>query len=331
MIISKTPLRITLAGGGTDLPDFYTNRGGCVTSMAINKYIYISFKKNILEDIIRLAYLKIEQVDSIDQLSNERAREVLRFFNPKLFGNGRGGGFEISSISDLPCGSGLGSSGSYLVGLINLLQHISKYKWSKKKLADLACHIEMNILNEPVGKQDQFIAAYGGTTTFNIDRYGDIMAEKLNIEHPKEFICNNRVYYTRVQRNASDILKAQKNDMGNFQSRMAKIQELGYLSVDAIKHGDYDKYGQLLDHHWQEKRLLNTNMTTSVVDKIYGTLLKDGYILGGKMIGAGGGGFLLVYSHKDHQYVDRYMQQNGLIKLEYEISAKGSEIVYDDE
>jgi len=330
MIISKTPLRITLAGGGTDLPDFYSRYGGCVTSMAIDKYIYISFKKNILENIIRLSYLKIESVDSIDQLRNERARETIRYFIPELLGNGRGGGFEISSISDLPCGSGLGSSGSYLVGLINLLQHSLDYRLSKKNIADIACHIEIDVLNEPVGKQDQFIAAYGGITTFTISKDGNVIEQKLYLENPEDFLSKNRIYYTGLQRNASNILQAQKEDIFNFERRMLKIQEISHMSLDAIKRGDYDMYGELLNQHWQEKRLLNSTMTNHEIDSVYNTLLENDYILGGKIIGAGGGGFLLLYSHKDHCYVDEYMKNNNFIKLDYKISQNGSEIVYDD-
>lgn len=324
MIITKAPLRITLAGGGTDLPDFYTKYGGSVTSMAIDKHIFVSFKRNILDNLVRLRYLKTEEVESINKLSNERARETLKHF--KIFDQ-----CEITSIGDLPASTGLGSSGSYLVSLITAIQQYKKFNMSKHDIAELACKIEMEELNEPVGKQDQFVASYGGIKTFNIDTNGNVSVEnfEFNSSDLKAFINNNRIYYTGVQRSASEILKSQKTNQINFEDKMKKINELSSKFLVALKEKKYDQYGQLLNEHWMQKKALSPHMTTNNVDQLYYHLMNNGNILGGKIIGAGGGGFLLVYCNKNHSYVDEYMQSKGLIRLDYSVDFDGAKVVYE--
>lgn len=322
MIIAKAPLRITLAGGGTDLPDFYSKYGGSVTSMAIDKYIYINFKKNILDKLVRLRYLKTEEVDNANKLSNERAREVLKYYN--IYEQ-----CEITSTGELPSSSGLGSSGSYLVALIAALEKFSGHSIDKHKIAELACKIEIDTLKEPVGKQDQFISSYGGIKTFNIDTNGSVTVENFDIPQidAEEFITRNRIYYTGVQRDASSILKTQKTDKTRFEQNMRKIQELSSLFSSALKEKRYDDYGELLNLHWQQKRSLSSSMSNGEIDRLYQQLLDDKYILGGKIIGAGGGGFLLLYSHKDHQYLDEYMQHLGMPRMEYAIDHHGVKVI----
>jgi D-glycero-alpha-D-manno-heptose-7-phosphate kinase len=288
------------------------------------KHIFVSFKRNILDNLVRLRYLKTEEVETINKLSNERARESLKHF--KIFDQ-----CEITSIGDLPASTGLGSSGSYLVSLITAIQQYKKLNMSKHDIAELACKIEMEELNEPVGKQDQFIASYGGIKTFNIDTKGNVEVENFDFSSDdlKHFIQNNRIYYTGIQRSASEVLKSQKTNQTNFEDKMKKISDLSLKFVTALKQKNYDYYGQLLNEHWMQKKALSPYMTTNNVEQIYYDLMNNNKIFGGKIIGAGGGGFLLVYCNKDHSYVDNYMQSKGMLRLDYNVDFDGANIVYE--
>lgn len=318
MIVTRSPFRITLGGGGTDLPAFYEKHGGSVTSMAIDKYIYVSFKNNLLDDSIRLQYMKTEYVKNANQLQHSRAREALKEF-------GILNSCEISSMADLPAKSGLGSSGSYLVALINCLQEMSKRGMSKQEIADMACYIEMDVLNEPVGKQDQFIASYGGIKTFTIDKGGLVSVDNIDMADRdiEEFTNRCRIYFTGFQRDASKVLKSQTKNKVNFEEKMLKIMDLGYRFTDALQNKEYDKYGQLLDVHWQYKKMLSDKMTNSKIDDVYSFLKNEKMILGGKIIGAGGGGFLLVYVPREFERVDAYAKENGLARLDYSLDKDG--------
>jgi len=323
MIISRTPLRITLAGGGTDLPEFYSKFGGSVTSMAINKYVYIHFKRNILDNLVRLRYLQNEEVDNASKLSNERARCVLQHF--KIYDR-----CEIVSVGDLPANTGLGSSGSYLVGLINVLQKYHKLNMSKQDIAELACKIEINELGEPVGKQDQYIASYGSVHTFEIDKQGNVTTKKTNILDIDNLIDNIKIYYTGLQRSASDILNHQKKDQDNFKNNLQKIQDIGNKMLSSLLSSNFDSYGQLLNEHWKYKKLLSSQVSSSIIDNIYEDLMNRKFILGGKIVGAGGGGFLFLYSPKDkHQMLDKAMEETGYVKLNYNIDTTGSSVIYE--
>ena len=322
MILSRSPFRITLGGGGTDLPAFYEKHGGSVTSMAIDKYIYVSLKRNLLDSNIRLQYLKTEYVKSTHELQHSRARETLKHFNII-------NGCEVASMADLPAKSGLGSSGSYLVALINCLQELTNKDLSKQQIADLACYIEMDVLNEPVGKQDQFIASYGGIKTFTIDKSGSVSASNIDMatEDIKEFTNRCRIYFTGFQRDASTVLKSQTKNKVNFEEKMLKIMDLGYKFTDALQNKQYDRYGQLLDIHWQYKKMLSNKMTNEKIDNIYSFLKDEKLILGGKIIGAGGGGFLLVYTPHQFEKVDAYAKENGFVRLDYSLDKDGVKTV----
>ena len=326
MIISRAPFRIALAGGGTDLPSYYSLHGGEVTSMAINRYIYVTFKRNLLEDKVRLQYLKTEVVDNANQLSHERAREVLREFDVLQR-------CEISSIADLPSKSGLGSSGSYLVALINCLREYRKVNLMKSDIADLACRIEMDDLKEPVGKQDQFIASYGGIQKFSIDRDGKVTVNPvlLTDDELRYFTKHCSIYYTGMQRSASKVLKSQTKDISNFAKQMQKISELGSQFLEALQSADFEKYGRLLDEHWTHKRMLSSSMTNGILDDIYLDLKKNDMVLGGKIIGAGGGGFLMLYVPKEVEKVDHYMLQRGMPRIDYSLDRDGVKTLYKEE
>ena len=323
MIISRAPFRITLAGGGTDLPEYYKKYGGAVTSMAIDKYIFVSFKRNILDDFIRLQYLKTEVVDNANKLSHERARAVLKEFD--ILNR-----CEISSMADLPSRSGLGSSGSYLVALINCLKEYKNLPMSRDDVANLACRIEMEDLGEPVGKQDQFIASYGGIRTFTISRNGAVETRDINLSNTDidTFTKHCCIYYTGFQRSASKILKTQTTNKENFEDQMQKICDLSNRFVDALETKNFDQYGALLDEHWRYKKQLSSTMTNSSIDKVYAHLKEKKLILGGKIIGAGGGGFLMVYVPEKFESVDRHMASNGMTKVNYSVDTKGVKTLY---
>ncbi len=322
MIISRAPLRITLAGGGTDIPQFYEKHGGSVTSMAINKYIVVVFKKNYLDNHVRLQYLKTEEVADVNLLTNHRARAVLQYFDVHTK-------CEISSIGELPSNSGLGSSSSYVVTMINNLQTFKKLNMSKQEIADLACKIEIDVLNEPIGKQDQFIASYGGIKTFTIEKNGIVTPTEFKMD-TKEFIERCRIYYTGITRSASAILKKQTDNKENFNDKMLKIQEMSNKFLEALQLKNYDDYGILLDEYWQYKKSLSTEMSVSKVDAIYNFLKEENLILGGKILGAGGGGFLLLYSHRNHEELDNIMKYNGFIRVDYDVDYEGVKTIYND-
>jgi len=323
MIISRAPFRITLAGGGTDLPAFYKKHGGVVTSMAIDQHIYVSFKKNLLDENIRLQYLKTEYVKNAEELEHQRAKAVLKHYN--VFKQ-----CEISSMADLPSKSGLGSSGSYLVALINCLQEHQGCFLSKHEIADLACKIEMEDLHEPVGKQDQFIASYGGIRTFIIDKTGRVSVKTIQLDRSNvyEFVKRCRIYYTGQQRCASEVLKSQTQNKQNFEDKMLRIRDLGYKFVEALESQNYDRYGELLDDHWNQKRLLSNKMSNLLIDRVYNFLKGDSLILGGKIIGAGGGGFLMVYVPQEFNKVDRYLTNAGFTRLKYSLDTTGVKTIF---
>tara|TARA_R110002020_G_scaffold394715_1_gene604736 strand:+ start:29809 stop:30789 length:981 start_codon:yes stop_codon:yes gene_type:complete len=318
VIISRAPFRITLAGGGTDLPAFYEKYGGSVTSMAIDKYIYVSFKRNLLDEKVRLQYLKTEYVDHVDELSHDRARAALKHFGILR-------SCEISSMGDLPSKSGLGSSGSYLVALINCLQQSTGSRLTKHQIAALACKIEIEDLHEPVGKQDQFIASYGAIHTFDIDPGGKVRAKPVELTQSalEPFIERCRIYYTGVQRDASAVLRSQTQNTQNFDDKMLKIRDLGYKFVEALTTQNYDVFGQLLHDHWTFKKQLSIKMTDPFIDKAYNFVRDTGWALGGKIIGAGGGGFLMVYVPHEFAKVDAHMAQAGFVKIDYGLDPGG--------
>lgn len=326
MIISRTPLRITLAGGGTDLPGFYTKFGGSVLSMAINKYIYVTCNTILLNDILKLRYLQTEETKNVNNIKNERARVALQHFGVK-------NSCEITSMADLSANSGLGSSGSYLVGLINCLQIFTKKNLSIAEIAELACHLEMTELKEPVGKQDQYIASYGGIKTLDIQKDGSVSVSDFDFidEDLNKFIVNNRIYSIDIKRNASDILRSQTVDIINFEEKMKSIREIGFKIIDALKMKKYDYYGSLLNEHWTQKKELSSLVTITKIDKVYEQLLKEKKILGGKIIGAGGGGFLLLYANKNHDELDMFMKSKNFFNVNYNIDSDGTKIIYNNE
>jgi D-glycero-alpha-D-manno-heptose-7-phosphate kinase len=291
LIISKTPLRISLGGGGTDLPFYYKKEGGFFISAAVKKYIYV-IVANRFEKNIRASYSKTEICDDVSDIQHPIIRECLKATNLTEH-------IEVISLADLPGQSGLGSSGSFTVGLLHSLQSFARKEIVRKELAELASHIEMNVLKEPSGKQDQYIATYGNISCFNIEKNGIVNVMPLKIsEYTKESLENNLVYfYTGITRSAAEILNHQqansKTNNQNF-AYLDKIKEIGFSIKKCLENGNIDEFGRLMDLHWNEKKKTSSKISDSYIDKIYDEAKVQG-ALGGKIIGAGGGGFLMFY------------------------------------
>lgn len=321
MIISRTPFRITLAGGGTDLPSFYQKYGSRFLSCAIDKYIYVGFKERMFDEDVRVQYLDTEIVQKVSELKHSRARACLENF-------GFTDKVEVNSIADLSAKSGMGSSGSYLVGLIACLREHLGLSFDPELIASEACRIEMDVLKEPVGKQDQYISAYGSITEFTIDKDGKVTANKLNlqkeIQHTIEKNC--MIFYTGVLRNASDILKNQQASIKKDDSAMCEIQRIGNETIDAIKQGNLDAFGTLMHEHWKQKRKFGSSMSLSSFDSLYERLVSEEKALGGKIIGAGGGGFMMLYVNKEHNKLEQEMRSLGYPRMHWCVSEKGVQL-----
>lgn len=318
MIMSRTPFRITLAGGGTDLPSYYLKHGSRFLSCAIDKYIYVGFRERLLDKEVRVQYLDTEVVDHVSLLKHNRARACLERFG---FSNG----VEVTSTADLSAKSGMGSSGSYIVGLLACLRKNASMSLEPSEIAEEACHIEMNVLNEPVGKQDQYIASHGSITEFSIDTSGNVKSQRLFLQKDitEELERNCMVFYTGVLRNASDILSVQQKSIAKDDSLMTEIQRIGIESIDAIKEGNLDKFGELMHLHWMQKKKFSNEMSVDAFDSMYESIVRSGDALGGKVIGAGGGGFIMLYVPKNHEKVERQMSSLGLPRMSWKISDKG--------
>ena len=318
MIITKTPFRISLGGGGTDLPSFYTGHGGYVITMAINKYVYITLKPDDFEGSIKLRYSEIETVKTADELRNTRAREVLKLHNVC--------NVEINTCADLSSRSGLGSSGSFLVGLIRAIREHKREVIDPTVIAEEACDIEINRLREPVGKQDQYIASYGGVQVLDIGTDGNVKVTALDFD-TTTLINKMHVYALNVYRDASDVLADQNKATPQTIESLKVIKEYAYRTRELLVANDFDKYGLLLDEHWSVKKSLSKKISIPKVDELYDLVKKDFCVLGGKIIGAGGGGFLLLYADKKHNELESFMRGLGMKRLTYMLDVSGNRTI----
>lgn len=321
MIISRTPLRITLCGGGTDLPSYYSKNNGLVLSMAIDKYIYLTYKPDLFSKKLTLRYSEIENVTHVNQLKNHRARQVL--LNHNIINS-----CEINSCADIPSNTGLGSSGSFIVGLLNCVKEYQKTNNNPSILAEEACDIEINQLKEPVGKQDQYIASFGGIKILNINTNGKVNVEDFNINKDilSKLISNFCVYYLNIRRDASDILHQQQQNMQS-NKLLDFIKQHACKSIKLLKDGEIDKYGILLDEYWEIKKQLSNKISSNSIDSLYEKVKKEYNVLGGKVIGAGGGGFLLLYCSSNQEKLNKFMENNNFLRLYFNIDYKGSTIL----
>ncbi len=289
MIITQAPLRISFVGGGTDLPDFYRNHGGAVISTAIDKYVFVIVKERF-DEMIYLNWMKKELVEHVDQIEHELIREAMRK-------TGVSKGVEITTLSDIPAeGSGLGSSSSITVALLQALYLHQGIIVNAERLAMEACEIEIDILEKPIGKQDQYITAFGGLRHFEFQEDDSVKVTNTKIDNGILGRLNAHLllFYTGKTRKAADVLTEQKSNIIDTAAILKKMRDQSYQVLEALNKGDVDYLGQALDQGWEFKKQLAGGISSPEIDQIY-KLAKDAGAIGGKVAGAGGGGFILLY------------------------------------
>ncbi len=326
MIITRAPLRIALGGGGTDLP-FYSSRfGGDLISVAINKYNYIIIEKRDFYDNFLLKYSKIESLKDPSKIEHSLIREALKLLNISE-------PLEIVSISDVPAGTGLGSSSAFLVSLLKGLHIYKKEDISDKKLAEEASYIQMEVLKEPIGKQDQYISSFGGIINLKIRKDGGVLVSPLNISFStqEELENNLMLFSTGISRSASEVIKEQKKNLESDEEKMNQmniIKEIGLEIGKSLENGDPSQVGKWFNAHWETKKRFAKEMSTKDIDNYYELGLKNG-AKGGKIVGAGGGGFLLFYCEKDKSKLREAMKNIGLKELTFKFDTEGCKVIYD--
>ncbi len=327
MIVTRTPFRITLGGGGTDLPSYYEKYGGFIFSVGLDKYMYVSVNRPVIDDLIRLKYTKTEIVDSLNEIQHDIAREALRMMGVEK-------GIEINSIADISAGSGLGSSSCYAVGLLHALHVMKRDYVSLRQLADEDFKLENQILKRPIGQQDPYLAAFGGLTILDIEKDGKVKVRKAAVseEAADELNRNMLVFFTGVTRSADTILSEQqssvKEEKKEVVDSMHFIKELGYEILEAMEDGNVDEVGVKFHAHWQHKKKISTKMSNPEFDKIYDVARENG-ALGGKISGAGGGGFFTFYVNKNHVGFRKIMRDLGLREMRYRFDFEGSKTLVD--
>lgn len=324
MIIVRSPLRISLGGGGTDLPSYYENSEGFVISAAIDKYVFVALNRPFSTDFI-LKYSNYEKRSDIDSISHPIIREALKLFNPNYEG------IEISTMADLPSGTGLGSSGSFTTALLKALATYVGKPIHANELAKLACHIELELLKEPIGKQDQYIAAFGGVTAFNFKKDGQVVVEALPIskETIHDLEDNLLLFYTGLSRSASVILKDQdsrskKRDL-DMQHNLDFIKNLGLKSKELLLQGKTLEFGHLMHEHWEYKKTRSSGISNELINSAYDSAINNGAV-GGKLVGAGGGGFLLFYSN-DVERLRNHMSYLNMPEVRFKFDFEGTSVV----
>lgn len=322
MLMIKTPFRISLAGGGTDLPSFYKKSGrGCVVSMAINKYMYVMIHP-YFHDKLRVKYSLTEDVDSVDELKHPIVRECLRMMEVTS-------GIEIASIADIPAGLGLGSSSSFTVCLLHALHAYRGEYATKAFLAEQACHIEIECLKEPIGKQDQYAASFGGLNYIQFRADDSVDVEQLMNHHrvTDELMRRLLLFYIGKPRSARDILAQQNRTIGEGEKFEAarKMVELGDHLREAIIQGHLSRVGEIMHEGWQLKKSMASNVTNDEIDEIYEKGLKGG-ASGGKLLGAGAGGFMLFYC--EPEFHSQLRQSLNLRELHFQYDREGSKVIY---
>lgn len=324
MIITRSPLRITLGGGGTDLPSYYKDHEGFLIAAAIDKYIYITIHQAFVEEII-LKYSQLEKVKSIKEIKHPIIREVLKLL--KMDGKY----LEITSMADIPAGTGLGSSGSFTVALLKALHSFKTDLIGNRELAEEACNIEINKLGDPVGKQDPYIAAFGGITTFKFLKNGFVDVKPLNIDGETLYNLEDNLilFFTGYSRNSSSILKEQDDKSKNIDNEMIKnlhfVKEIGLESKKALENKDLNRFAELMNIHWEYKKKRSLKMSNEKINYWYELALKNGAI-GGKLVGAGGGGFLMFYT-EDKKRLRHIFYNEGLWEVRFRFDFEGAKVI----
>ena len=324
MIIARSPLRITLGGGGTDLPSYYEEREGFLISAAIDKYVYITLHETFEKGYF-LKYSKFEKCNELDEIQHPIIREALKLLDWKR------PCLELCSMADIPAGTGLGSSSSFTTALLRALHTMQGNIVSTRTLAEEACEIEMNRLKEPIGKQDQYIASYGGITCMNFHKDGYVWVDPLRISDEALYNLEDNLilFFTGFSRSAGNILKEQNDKSKEHNEEMLKnldfVKDLGYQSKNALEKGDLDTFADIMNVHWQYKKKRSGGMSNPQIDEWYERALANG-AQGGKMIGAGGGGFLMFYA-KDKVRLRDAMRNTGMSEVRFRFEKEGSRIL----
>jgi D-glycero-alpha-D-manno-heptose-7-phosphate kinase len=325
MIIARSPLRISLGGGGTDLPSYYERFGGFLIAAAIDKYVYITLHETFVSDFI-IKYSKLERVAKVDEIEHPIIREAFKMLDIE------GGFLELTSMADIPAGTGLGSSGSFTTALLKALHAFQKNLVPNADIAAQACEIEINRLKEPVGKQDQYIAALGGITCFTFHKDGRVEALPAKISEETRYNLEDNLvmFFTGYSRSAGSILKDQheksRQDDRAMLENLHRTKEIGYASQRALESGDLREFARLMDEHWQHKRARSGGMSNSVINDWYDLARANG-ALGGKLIGAGGGGFLMFYAEQEKSKLRHTMRQAGLKEVRFRFDFEGTKLV----
>jgi len=325
MIITRTPFRIPLGGGGTDLPSYYSNHGGFIFSATIDKYMYINIHRPIVDDLIRVIYSHSEQVEKVSEVKHDIVRAALEY-------TGIENAIQIASIADIPAGTGLGSSSAYAVGLLHGLHALKREYVSLETLAEEACHIEIDILKKPIGKQDQYLAALGGFVVLEIEPDGTVQPRRARISDRvlDQLNANILFFYTGRSRSADEILKHQsaaaKRDESAVVKSLNRIKEIGREILKAIEGGNLTRFGELLHEHWTTKKNLSSKISDPRIDRLY-NIARDCGALGGKIMGAGGGGFFLFYVEEGHHRLREAMKKENLREMRYSFDFEGTKLL----
>lgn len=325
MIIARSPLRISLGGGGTDLPSYYERFGGFLIAAAIDKYVYITVHDTFVPELI-VKYSKLERVPDVSQLEHPIIREAMQMVGLD------GKYLELTSMADIPAGTGLGSSGSFTTALLKALHAHRRNLMPNHEIAAQACDIEINRLKEPVGKQDQYIAALGGITCFNFHKDGRVEAWPAKVSEETRYNLEDNLvmFFTGYSRSAGSILKDQndksKQDDAAMLANLHQTKEIGYASQRALETGDLRGFAKLMDEHWQRKKARSGGMSNPKINEWYDLARANG-ALGGKLIGAGGGGFLMFYAEEDKSKLRHAMRQAGLKEVRFRFDFEGTKLV----
>jgi D-glycero-alpha-D-manno-heptose-7-phosphate kinase len=322
MIIVQTPLRVSFFGGGTDLPTYYLSEGGCVLTSSIDKYIFVTIKDRF-DDLLRIGWTRTEMVESVNEVQHELIREALKM-------TGITHGVEITTMGDIPsAGSGLGSSSTVTVGALHALYAYQGDLVTADQLARQACEIEIGRLGKPIGIQDQYIVAFGGLRFLEFRTNGEVLIHSVNLSITTRRKLNDNLllFYTGLGRKADDILDEQKNNISSRLPILRKLKEMAVTARRELEAGNVDCIGQLLHESWQLKKKLASQVSNGTIDAMYETALNAG-AMGGKITGAGGGGFLLLYCCYEYQDEVRSALSN-LRELPFLLDQTGSKVIFD--
>jgi D-glycero-alpha-D-manno-heptose-7-phosphate kinase len=324
MIIARSPLRISLGGGGTDVPSYYEEHEGFLLAAAINRYVYVTVMRPFTEGIF-LKYSEIERVNGVADVKHPIIREVLaelKLNTPQI---------EITTLADIPSGTGLGSSGSFTTALVKALYAHYRKNIHPAQLAEMACKIEIEKLGEPIGKQDQYIAAYGGITEFSFHKNGSVSSAPLNlsVQTVHDLEDNLLLFFTGISRSAGSILKDQVDKSKANDTKMVEnlhfTKDLGLRSKAALLQGDTKSFGELMHEHWEHKKSRSNGMTSDFIDSAYSQAMESGAV-GGKLVGAGGGGFLMFYA-SDKEKLRMKMSELGLEEVRFQFDFEGTKVI----